>query len=527
LGRQQRGSRLESIRSPRPFSRPLGSAGPRGQGAPFRPPLAAPAVVLPEPLAEAAETIHRLFSSILGGAPTRVSVMERARLRPVVTTGLPLFEPTDQPYRHVASLPLISNERLVGLVDVIAASEILEDSRDVLEAAARQGAALLDSVAARTSSFPGSDPRSERGGPGRPDETVHPFEDLLRCTSREDAIRSLTAYCSDHYLTPIAVWLRRERGRLDLASCRGLGTRGYDELRASMRTIRADDPVSADHRRLSSRFATITGARDAHILDLGEVLVVWGTAGIDGDTRIGALARYVGSLLTHLSAIRRGELCSERLDEGIALTAHEMKSPVVGAMAAIDFVMGSDQIDERRRHLLAASRQELGKLSELVDSLLSSAGGSEHDELVDTNLADLVQQAAESCSWESGAGRVTVDAPSEVPVRGDITQLRAAVKNMIRTALAYTPGGGKVAVRVRDDEGLATVSVRDHGPSAPAEELSAIFDPVLRSEKTGSRAGRTLGLVVTKRVALALGGRVWAETRPDGAAIHLQLPLSA
>jgi two-component system OmpR family sensor kinase len=184
-------------------------------------------------------------------------------------------------------------------------------------------------------------------------------------------------------------------------------------------------------------------------------------------------------------------------------------------------------MDERRRHLLAASRKELGKLSELVDSLLFSANDNKDEELVKTNLADLVREAAESCSWESGEGRVTVDAPSEVLVRGEVSQLRAAVKNMIRTALTYTPGSGQVTVWVRDDEGLATVSVRDHGPTAPPEELSAIFEPVLRSEKTGSRAGRTLGLVVTKRVALSLGGRVWAETCPDGAAVHFQLPLSA
>jgi signal transduction histidine kinase len=481
-------------------------------------------VLAPGPLAEAAESIHKLFASILGGVPTRVSVMEGARLHPVVTTGMPLFELNEQSYRHVASLPLISNGCLLGLVDVVAPHEIVEQSRDVLDAVARQGAGLLESVAGRA---PSSDAHSEQRGTGRPDQVVRLFEDLLRCNAPEDAIRLLTAFCAEHHHAPIAVWLRRADGKhLELVSCRGLGSKGYDELHSSMRIVRADD-LPDGHRDLSSLFVTITGARGAHALDLGEVLVVWGETDIDGDTRIGALARYVRSLLTHLAAIKRGELCRERLDEGIALTAHEMKSPVVGAMAALDFVMGSDQIDERRRRLLAASRQELGKLSELVDSLLSSAKGGEHDELVETNLAELVQQAAESCSWESGAGRVTVDAPSEVPVRGEVSQLRAAVKNMIRTALTYTPGAGKVSVRVTDHEGVATVSVTDQGPSAPADELDAIFDPALRSERSGSRAGKTLGLVVTKRVALALGGRVWAETRPDGAAIHFQLPLSA
>jgi len=526
LGRQQRDSRMGSIRSPRPFPRPLGPAGRRRQGSQARAPQVAPVALAPGPLAEAAESIHKLFASIVGGAPTRVSIMEGARLSPVVTTGMPLFELNDQSYRHVASLPLISNGRLLGLVDVVAPDDIVEQSRDILDAAARQGAALLESVAGRTGSSPSSDVHSDQGAASRPEE-VRLFEDLLQSNAPEDAIGSLTAYCADHHHTPIAVWLRRGDGKhLDLVSCRASGTKGCDELRARMRTVRADE-LSYGHRDLSSAFATITGAHGARVLDLGEVLVVWGETGIDGDARIGALARYMRSLLTHLSAIRRGELCSERLDEGIALTAHEMKSPVVGAMAAIDFVMGSDQIDERRHRLLAASRQELAKLSELVDSLLSSAKSGEHDELVETNLAELVEQAAESCSWESGARRVTVDAPSEVPVRGEVSQLRAAVKNMIRTALTYTPGSEKVDVRVTDDEGLATVTVRDHGPSAPADELDAIFDPALRSEKSGSRAGRTLGLVVTKRVALALGGRVWAETRSDGAAIHFQLPLSA
>jgi signal transduction histidine kinase len=533
LGRLQRGSGLESIHTPRPSSRPLRALGPRRQGRPPRPAQGAPVVLSGGPLAEAAETIHKLFASILGDAPTRVSVMEADRLSPVVTTGWATFQLDNESHRDIATLPLLSNGSLVGLVDVIAPGEIIEESRDILDAAARQGAALLESVAGRSDSSRGSDPMfeedsRERQMLGGVDEMVHVFENLLRCTTPEDVIRSLTSFCTDHHQAPIAAWLRHgDETRFSLVSCRGLGTKGYHELRDSMRTIRSDEVDRDNHRQLVSRFVTIADAHHAHFLDLGEILVIWGEAGIDADARIGALARYVGSLLSHLSAIKRGELCSERLDEGIALTAHEMKSPVFAAMAAIDFVIGSDKMDERRRHLLAASRQELGKLSELVDSLLSSANDNEDEELVETNLADLVQEAAESCSWESGEGRVTVDSPSEVPVRGEVSQLRAAVKNMIRTALTYTPGGGKVSVRVTDDEGLATVSVRDHGPTAPAEELSAIFDPVLRSEKTGSRAGRTLGLVVTKRVALALGGRVWAETRPNGAAIHFQLPLSA
>jgi signal transduction histidine kinase len=528
LGRLQRGSRLESIHSPRPSSRSLRALGTRRQGSSPRPSQGAPVVLSSGPLAGAAQTIHKLIASVLGDAPTRVSVMEGDRLSPVVTTGWDTFELDNHSHRDIASLPLLSDGRLVGLVDVIAPGEIIEESRDILEAAARQGAALLVSVAGQSDLPRRFDEGRERQKLGGVDEMVHLFENLLGCTTPEDAIRSLTSYCSDHHLSPVAAWLKgADEKHFSLVSCRGVGTKGYHEVRDNMRMIRADDASPDNHRQLVSRFVAITGAHHAHILDLDEVLVIWGEAGIDGDARIRALARYVGNLLSHLSAIKQGELCSERLDEGIALTAHEMKSPVFAAMAAIDFVIGSDQMDERRRHLLTASRQELGKLSELVDSLLSSANGNEDEQLVETNLADLVQQAAASCAWESGQGRVTVETPSDVWVRGEVSQLRAAVKNMISTALTYTPGSDKVTVRVRDDEGLATVSVRDHGPSAPAEELSAIFEPALRSEKTGSRAGRTLGLVVTKRVALALGGRVWAETRPDGAAIHFQLPLSA
>jgi signal transduction histidine kinase len=510
------------------------------------------AVLLPPPeaLERAAGSILRLIASILDGAPARVFVVGSEGLEPVISVGriwtgeTPVVPnhrehvPTGNgtrpsvvanPSGDVAQLLLLSGRRLMGLVEVAARPEVVEERRSLLEEAARHGAALLESVAAeldlrrRLHAQSHEDARTQQAI-GELDEMVLLQQDLIGFKSPKSAIRSLITFCSKHYRTPVAAWLRQPgKQRLHLVACKTFGTDGCRELRAKMRTIPSNGKAPYP-QQLVSQFVSIARVRDAVALDLGDFIVMWGTTGVDSDAHICTLARYVEGLLTQLSMVERGQQYSERVDEGIALAAHEMKSPLVATMAVIDLVLANGADDDRKRYLLKRSRQELGKLSELTVSLLSSARGPQPGEFTETDLVGILKQAADSCSWEAGEGRVIIDSPPIVFVRGDANQLRAAVASLIRNALTYTRANDEVTVKMRNEEGRATVSVRDRGPAASETELAAILDPAMRSEKSGPRAGRTLGLLVATRVARGHGGRVWAEPCGNGATIYLQLP---
>ena len=83
-----------------------------------------------------------------------------------------------------------------------------------------------------------------------------------------------------------------------------------------------------------------------------------------------------------------------------------------------------------------------------------------------------------------------------------------------------------MVVRLRRIDGQAVVSVIDRGLGIPPEDLPRVFERFYRS-RTGRRVeGPGLGLFITRLIAEAHGGRVWAESEVGkGTTFSLSLPV--
>ena len=93
------------------------------------------------------------------------------------------------------------------------------------------------------------------------------------------------------------------------------------------------------------------------------------------------------------------------------------------------------------------------------------------------------------------------------------TGLQQALSNLLGNAIKFTQNGGKVTVRItEDDKGQKiVVEVMDNGPGIDGEELPRIFDDFYRG-KDALIGGAGVGLSNTKRIIEAHGGRIWAES---------------
>jgi signal transduction histidine kinase len=103
-----------------------------------------------------------------------------------------------------------------------------------------------------------------------------------------------------------------------------------------------------------------------------------------------------------------------------------------------------------------------------------------------------------------------------------------ALSNLIDNAIHYTPDGGRVQVRVRNEEHEVGVAVADTGPGIPEDDLPHIFERFYRVDKSRDRdkGGAGLGLAIAKTI-LELHDRTLTveSTVGEGTTFRFRLPI--
>jgi signal transduction histidine kinase len=419
----------------------------------------------------------------------------------------------------LVSFPLVSRGEPVGLLEVAAMQSVVEERWDTLEAVASQVAIVFRNIAHTSRLAAGLDGVRDVAGIAT---------EIVRAKTPEQAVRAAVRFCHERFDAPAAGWLARDDpSRLVLVSAQGFGRAGGRDIRSSMRVLRHADLIDDDGRsRAGARFAELAGASSAQTAVTGMAMVAVGGVGDEGRTPLRLVEGLLEDVLDHLAIVSAAERRNQRLDLGIALTAHEVRSPLVGALAIIERVIMDDRGDQDVHTLLARSRDQLEQLSRLVDSLLRWAVAGHPLDLQPSNLESLVREAIELCARETGTDRVTLAPEPDIVVLADADHLRGAVANVLRNALIYSPPDTDVSVALSRTGGLARIEVRDRGPGIPPGERHSIFDPFMRGAASHlARSGNGLGLFIARRVLEAHGGSVWLTSGRSGATFTLELPL--
>lgn len=119
----------------------------------------------------------------------------------------------------------------------------------------------------------------------------------------------------------------------------------------------------------------------------------------------------------------------------------------------------------------------------------------------------------------------------QATVRGDRRLLRAAVTNLIETAIRRSRPGARVSVGFHGDPGRGSIVVSDNGRGIAYEELRDIRDLFCSGGAAGMRDideldAELLCLSVVKDVADLHGGRVGVRSlEGEGSTFTLHLPV--
>ncbi|TYC13253.1 sensor histidine kinase [Actinomadura syzygii] len=238
-----------------------------------------------------------------------------------------------------------------------------------------------------------------------------------------------------------------------------------------------------------------------------------------GTDEIARLGRSFNTMTAALAASR------EHQSQLIADAGHELRTPLTSLRTNIDLLLraeatGRDLPAPARHDLLTSVKAQMQELTSLVGDLLELARPDEARPVRETvPLHQAVTRAVDRARLR-GPG-LTIRAHTEPwYVHGDPASLERAAVNLLDNAVKFSPPGGTVDVRLTGGE----LTVRDHGPGIPAEDLPHVFDRFWRSPSARSLPGSGLGLSIVARVITETGGTVHLEPADGGgtlARIHL------
>ena len=223
----------------------------------------------------------------------------------------------------------------------------------------------------------------------------------------------------------------------------------------------------------------------------------------------------------------------------IADIAHELRTPLAVIQGNLEAML--DGILPASPPELGTLHQEALLLNRLIGDLrtlsLAEAGQLQlHRHPV--AVGDLIHQVAGRFAVIVAEKNITLAqaVDGDLPlVMADEQRLGQVLANLLNNALRYSPPGSQVTLGARRVGPVVELTVTDHGPGIPPDDLPHVFDRFWRSEHSRNRAtgGSGLGLAIVKQLIEAHGGTVRVESpvtrsarQPGGTCFVLAVPLS-
>ena len=247
---------------------------------------------------------------------------------------------------------------------------------------------------------------------------------------------------------------------------------------------------------------------------------------------LGRLANTLNAMMARL------ETSFAALRRFVADASHELKTPLTVMRAGVERALTDPRTAPEALVPLEETLQEVRRMTELVDALLTLARVDEGRlELhkAPTDLCGLVAEVYETGQMlgEEAGLPVTLEMP-EGPVVAEVDagRMRQLVMNLVTNAVKYTPAGGGVWLTLTATPEAATIAVRDTGIGIAPGDVGRVFDRFWRADsarsRTGDRPGIGLGLSIGKWIAEAHGGALAVTSRPGrGSTFTVTVPLSA
>lgn len=226
--------------------------------------------------------------------------------------------------------------------------------------------------------------------------------------------------------------------------------------------------------------------------------------------------------------------------EFTAMMVHELRAPLTAVRWSSEGLLKN--LEGAKAHLEAAKLKDsitnidlaATNMLDLVNDLLDVAkieAGKFDLNIQEYDLADIIKNAITTFTPEAQAKHLPLNfiSPGSIKVNCDQVRIAQVLNNLISNAIKYTDSGQIDINLIKDgSKNRVIVEVKDTGIGVSREDLAVLFSKFKQLQGYDrSRKGTGLGLVVSKGIIEAHGGKIWAESAGEnlGSAFSFSLPL--
>lgn len=223
-------------------------------------------------------------------------------------------------------------------------------------------------------------------------------------------------------------------------------------------------------------------------------------------------------------------------DKLYSVIAHDLRSPMGSIKMVLNMLilnLPSEKIGAEMYELLTMANQTTEDVFSFLDNLLKwtkSQIGKLNVVYQDVDLVEVTDGVIEIFSMVASLKKIRIREmkPEKMMVNADIDMLKTVVRNLLSNAIKFSKENSEVLVKMEEVDGMAVVSVQDHGCGISEEGQKKLLhtDTHFSTFGTNNEEGSGLGLLLCKDFVVKNGGKLWFTSKEgEGSIFSFSIPV--